>query len=158
MAYLDEMLEANREEYVRMLNDSSLVSRMEDHSALYCLPEAEERLQFLLEANRQLRTFGEEFNYKPSHEDLTEDLKDILRKFKSLNLNLIVINQSTPETIRNGLYCVKVIIPGMLPMTFGHHLTRLSGLERVLRVPMELGYKEQPLKMENLNRHPHPFL
>lgn len=99
---------------------------MEDHSALYCLPEAEERLQFLLEANRQLRTFGEEFNYKPSHEDLTEDLKDILRKFKSLNLNLIVINQSTPETIRNGLYCVKVIIPGMLPMTFGHHLTRLS--------------------------------
>jgi ribosomal protein S12 methylthiotransferase accessory factor len=52
---------------------------------------------------------------------------------------------------------VKVLIPGMLPMTFGHHLTRLKGLERVLNVPAELGYADGPLTFEQLNQKPHPF-
>ena len=70
---------------------------------------------------------------------------------------MIVVNQSTPETLRNGLHCVKVLIPGMLPMTFGHHFARLAGLERVFRVPMQLGYAKELLKPEELNPHPHPF-
>jgi ribosomal protein S12 methylthiotransferase accessory factor len=154
---LDEKFEANREEYVRMFHDPSLVQKMEDHSMLYSLPEAEVRLQFLLDENRPLRTFDEEFKRKAKHADLTDDLKDILQAFRTLNLDVIVVDQTTPEIRRNGLYCVRVLIPGMLPMTFGHHLTRLTGLERVFRVPMELGYAKQPLTLEQLNPHPHPF-
>jgi ribosomal protein S12 methylthiotransferase accessory factor len=154
---LDEKFEAKREEYVRMFHDPSLVQKMEDHSMLYSLPEAEERLQFLLDENRPLRTFDEEFKRKVKHADLTDDLKDILHAFRQLNLDVIVVDQTTPELRRNGLYCVRVLIPGMLPMTFGHHLTRLTGLERVLRVPVELGYVKQPLTLEQLNPHPHPF-
>ncbi len=157
MLTLDEKFAANQEEYVQMLNDSSLVQNMEDHGMLYGLPQAQERLQFLLDDNRPLRTFGEEFKLKARHADLSDDLQDILQEFRRLNLDVIVVDQSTPETIRNGLYCVKVLIPGMLPMTFGHHLTRVTGLERVLRVPMELGYVKQPLTLEQLNPHPHPF-
>ncbi|MFB3164653.1 TOMM precursor leader peptide-binding protein [Neobacillus sp. 179-J 1A1 HS] len=157
MLSLDEKLEKNQEEYVRMLHDSSLVEQMDDHGMLYGLPEAEERLQFLLEENRPLRPFHEEFQWKSKHLDLTQDLQDILQEFRRLNLDVIVVDQTTPETIRNGLYCVKVLIPGMLPMTFGHHLTRVTGLERVFRVPMELGYSKEPLTAEQLNPHPHPF-
>jgi ribosomal protein S12 methylthiotransferase accessory factor len=157
MLSLDEKLEKNQEEYVRMLHDSSLVEQMDDHGMLYGLPEAEERLQFLLEENRPLRPFDEEFQWKLKHLDLTQDLQDILQEFRRLNLDVIVVDQTTPETIRNGLYCVKVLIPGMLPMTFGHHLTRVTGLERVFRVPMELGYSKEPLTAEQLNPHPHPF-
>lgn len=154
---LDEKFEANREEYVRMFHDPFLVQKMEDHSMLYSLPEAEERLQFLLEENRPLRTFDEEFKKKEIQADLTEDLKDILQSFRRVNLDVIVVDQTTPEIQRNGLFCVKVLIPGMLPMTFGYHHTRLKGLERVLRVPMEIGYTKQPLTPEQLNPHPHPF-
>ncbi|CAH0344140.1 TOMM precursor leader peptide-binding protein [Bacillus sp. CECT 9360] len=157
MLTLDEKLEANQEEYVRMLQDSSLVKKMDDHGMLYGLPQAEERLQFLLDDNRPYRTFDEEFKWKARHLDLTEDLQDILHVFRRMNLDVIVVDQTTPETVRNGLYCVKVLIPGMLPMTFGHHLTRVTGLERVLRVPNELGYTKQPLKLQQLNPHPHPF-
>lgn len=157
MLTLDEKFDANQETYVRMFHDPSLVRRMEDHSMLYSLPQAQERLQFLLEENRPLRTFEEEFNRTPKHPDLTDDLKDILQVFRRLNLDVIVVNQTTPELIRNGLYCVKVLIPGMLPMTFGHHLTRVTGLERVLKVPAELGYAKRPLLQEQLNPHPHPF-
>lgn len=157
MLTLDKNFEANQEEYVRMLHDSSLVRKMDDHGMLYGLPQAEERLQFLLDNNRPLRSFDEEYKWSSRHTDLTDDLKDILQVFRRLNRDVIVVDQTTSETKRNGLCCVKVLIPGMLPMTFGHHLTRLTGLERVLKVPMELGYTEQPLTLEQLNPYPHPF-
>jgi ribosomal protein S12 methylthiotransferase accessory factor len=154
---LDKKFEANREAYVRMLHDSSLVQQMEDHSLLYGLPQAQERLHFLLEENRPMRSFEEEFKREARHADLTEDLKDLLKSFRRLNLDVIVVDLSAPEIIRNGLHCVKVLIPGMLPMTFGHRFTRVAGLERVLRVPVELGYAKKPLKLEHLNPFPHPF-
>lgn len=154
---LNGKLEAEREAYVSMLHDSSLVRQMEDHSMLYSLQQAQERLQFLLDGHRPTRRFDQEFTCKAWHADLTDDLKDLIQVFRRLSLDIIVVNQTTPETLRNGLYAVKVLIPGMLPMTFGHHLTRLTGLERVWRVPVELGFAKQPLTMEQLNPHPHPF-
>ncbi|MCU6790792.1 TOMM precursor leader peptide-binding protein [Paenibacillus sp. WQ 127069] len=155
---LSTKLEADRETYLHMLEDSSQVRQMEDHSLLYGLPQAESRLRFLLDNHQPLQTFAEAFKQVTiPHTDLTEDLKDILMVFKRLKLDVIVVNQTTPETLRNDLHGVKVIIPGMLPMTFGHNLTRLSGLERVLRIPAELGYLKQPLTLEQLNPYPHPF-
>ncbi|WP_238178155.1 TOMM precursor leader peptide-binding protein [Paenibacillus contaminans] len=157
MLTLNEKFHANREQYEQMYHNPWLVREMEDHSMLYSLPQAEERLQFLLERNRPLRTFQEEFNRTPVHTDLTDELKDVLLAFRKLNLDVIVVDQTTPELKRNDLHCVKVLIPGMLPMTFGHHLTRLTGLERVLKVPAMLGYTDQPLLPEQLNSQPHPF-
>lgn len=157
MLTLDEKIEANRSEYEKMLHDPALVRTMDDHSMVYSLPQAEDRLRFLLEGDRPLRTFEEEFKRAPVHADLTDDLKDVLHTFRELGLDVIVVDQTTPELRRNGLHCVKVLIPGMLPMTFGHHLIRVEGLERVLNVPVKLGYAKQPLVKEQLNPHPHPF-
>ena len=153
----DEKLETNRQTYERMLQEPFAVRDMEDHGMLYGLQEAEERLNFILNDHGPLRTFAQEFKDPPSHTDLKDDLQDILQKFRRLNLDVIVVDQSTPITKRNGLFCVKVIIPGMLPMTFGHHLTRVKGLERVLTVPMKLGFTAKPLTYEGLNPYPHPF-
>jgi len=155
---LDDKFEANRERYAPMLHDPSLVRSMDDHSMLYSLPEAEERLQFLLDSNRPLRSFQEEFDRTSAHHpDLSDDLKDVLQAFRRLKLDVIVVDQTTPELRRNDLHCVKVLIPGMLPMTFGHHLVRVTGLDRALKVPALLGFTKQPLLPEQLNRHPHPF-
>ncbi|WP_019123411.1 TOMM precursor leader peptide-binding protein [Brevibacillus massiliensis] len=154
---LDDKFEANRDTYRQMLHDPTLVKKMEDHSMLYSLPEAEERLHFLLDENRPLQAFDQEYKKKAGNADLTDDLKELLQAFRRLKLDVIVVDQTSPEILRNGLYCVKVLIPGMLPMTFGYHLTRVTGLERVLRVPAELGYTKQPLTPEQLNPHPHPF-
>ncbi|WHY89196.1 TOMM precursor leader peptide-binding protein [Neobacillus cucumis] len=153
----DDILEKNRQKYEEMLKNPFAVRNMEDHGLLYGLREAEERLSFLLDDQRPLRTFAEEFTQPPVYTDLKDDLQDILQRFRALNLEVIVVDQTTPITKRNGLFCVKVLIPGMLPMTFGHHLTRVKGLERVLQVPMKLGYAKQPLSYEQLNPYPHPF-
>ncbi|WP_282139544.1 TOMM precursor leader peptide-binding protein [Cytobacillus oceanisediminis] len=157
MGTLDDKLEENKGEFLRMLQDSSLVGKMDDHGMLYGLPQAEERLKFLLNENRPLRTFSEEFKREMRHADLTDDLQDLLQALHRQNLDVIVVDQTTPEIKRSGLHCVKVLIPGMLSMTFGHHLTRVTGLERVLEVPMKLGYAKEPLTVEQLNPHPHPF-
>lgn len=157
MLNLDEKLEKNKENYEKMLDDDSLVRQMDDHGMLYGLPQAEERFTFLQDDSRPFRSFQEEFNWRSDHKDLTDDLKDILERFRNRNLDVIVVDQTAPELEQNGLYCVKVLIPGMLPMTFGHHLTRLTVLERVLNVPAELGYADRPLTYQQLNQKPHPF-
>ncbi|WP_424765659.1 TOMM precursor leader peptide-binding protein [Paenibacillus sp. sgz302251] len=153
----NEKLEENREQYEHMLHDPFLVRQMDDHSMLYSLKQAEERLHFLLQSNRPPHTFEEAFKPKSRKADLADDLKEILQELRNINLDVVVVDQTTPETLRNGLHCVKVLIPGMLPMTFGQHLVRLTGLERVLRIPAELGYVQEPLTSKQLNPHPHPF-
>jgi ribosomal protein S12 methylthiotransferase accessory factor len=153
----DEKLEKNKHKYQRMLHNPYEVQTMEDHGLLYGLPEAEERLYFLMDGSRPLRRFEDEFEPPPAHSDLKDDLEYVLQQFRDLNLEVIVIDQTTPVIKQNGLYCVKVLIPGMLPMTFGHHLTRITGLERVLHVPVTLGYAKKTLKYEDLNPYPHPF-
>ncbi|MBD3921744.1 TOMM precursor leader peptide-binding protein [Paenibacillus sp. PR3] len=146
-----------QEEAEAMFHDASLVQSMEDHALLYSLPQSEERLGFLLDEQRPTRTFQEEFSSVWMNDDLTDDLLQVLQTFRSLKLDVIVIDQSSSETLRNGLHCVKVLIPGMLPMTFGHQFTRLVGLDRVLEVPMKLGYTDHRLSPEELNPYPHPF-
>jgi ribosomal protein S12 methylthiotransferase accessory factor len=154
---LDEKYEASQETCLEMYRDPFKVRHMEDHSMLYSLPQAEERFQFLLGGDRPLRPFDEQYRTRQRHTDLTDDLKDMIHTFRKLHLDVIVVNQTTPELQRNGLHCVKVLIPGMLPMTFGHHLRRLEGLERVLQVPVDLGYASRTLTRQQLNLHPHPF-
>ncbi|MFI8685860.1 TOMM precursor leader peptide-binding protein [Rossellomorea sp. NPDC077527] len=156
MLNLDEKLEKNRVNFEKMLYDDSLVRQMDDHGMLYGLPQAEERFAFLQDDNRSLRSF-QELIWRTEHTDLTDDLKEILERFRRRNLDVIVVDQTAPELEKNKLHCVKVLIPGMLPMTFGHHLTRLTGLDRVLNVPEELGYKDRPLTFDELNQKPHPF-
>jgi len=154
---VSEKMNACQDEAKLMLADASLVRQMCDHSTLYSLSEASERLHFLLDRPSPMVSFEETFQRTARHHDLTDDLKDILQTFRQLNLDVIVVDQTSAEISRNGLSCVKVLIPGMLPMTFGHHLTRLTGLDRVLRIPCELGYVKQMLVIEQLNPYPHPF-
>lgn len=154
---LDHSYEANKQKAEAMFHDSANVRQMEDHALLYGLPSAQERLRFILDESRPMRSFAESFEQKERHADLTDDLKDMLLRFKRHNLDVIAVDLTAPELARNGLHCVKVLIPGMLPMTFGHHYTRLFGLERVRTVPVALGYAERPLTYEELNPFPHPF-
>lgn len=157
MLTLDIKLENHRKKYSKMLTNPFLVKQMDHHSMLYGLPEAEERLHFLLKNEELPLTFQQAFGETKRRADIKDDLLYVLQILKEKNFDVIVVDQTSPEIKRNGLHCVKVIIPGMLPMTFGYHLSRLVGLDRVLKIPMEIGYRKTPLTYEQLNPHPHPF-
>ena len=68
-----------------------------------------------------------------------------------------MVDQTAPEYLPCGLSCVKVIMPGMLPMTFGQQHRRIIGLERLHQLPFALGYQDHPLTEAEVNPHPHPF-
>jgi ribosomal protein S12 methylthiotransferase accessory factor len=155
---LEAGFKENKEALAEMLRDPYRVEEMEHHALLYSMPEAEERLSFLLKHNRPPQTFADEFKQPAGHKDMRDELQDLLKRFLDRGHDVIVIDQTSPEISRKGLHCVKVLIPGMLPMSFGYKFTRLTGLERVLRVPMELGYRKDQLTEKQLNKHPHPFL
>lgn len=147
-----------RERAQRMLHDSSLVRVMHDHALLYSHPEAFARFAFLSSSAppRSFADFREQWRW-PDHADLADDLREVLGRFLGAGLDVIVVDQTTCEHTAGGFACVKVIVPGMLPMTFGHHARRVDDMPRLFEVPHRLGYRDRPLTSSDINPHPHPF-
>ncbi|HEV2377311.1 MAG TPA: TOMM precursor leader peptide-binding protein [Streptosporangiaceae bacterium] len=136
-----------------MVTNSDLVRTMSDHGLLYCDPRTTERLGFLLD-RQQRRPFRVP---EQGHTDLRDDVCDLVGRYLGCGLDVIVVDQTSRELATAGLSCVKVLIPGTLPMTFGHRYRRVHGLTRALTVPHTLGYSPRPLTPGELNPHPHPF-
>ncbi|GAA0906172.1 TOMM precursor leader peptide-binding protein [Virgisporangium aurantiacum] len=141
-----------------MLRDPFTVEHMLDHSLLYANPEAAVRLGFLIGPDRRARpdvvlpiATGD------PHTDLLDALLAMVKALADVDLEVIVVDQTTPEHRVGGLACVKVVVPGTLQMSFGHAQRRLVGLERPMSVPARLGYSAGRLSIGDLNPHPHPF-
>jgi ribosomal protein S12 methylthiotransferase accessory factor len=148
-----------RERALRMLEDDDLVVQMEDHSLLYCLPEAWPRLSFLYDSDRS-QTFEEafpDFYAQPGTMDLAEDLNRVVGRYLESDLDVIVVDQTTQEHEAGGLRCVKVLVPGTQTMTFGNLGRRTQGIRRLHSLPVKLGYRSLPLTEAELNLQPHPF-
>jgi ribosomal protein S12 methylthiotransferase accessory factor len=144
-----------------MARDPSLVVSMNDHSVLYANHEASSRLEFLT-TSAQSRSFADIQSRHGTADafqntDLTDDLAELLRRLRCHGLDVVVVDQTTPEHRAGGFCCVKVIVPGMLPMTFGHDNRRIDGLPRLFEVPRLLGYRDRALPPQDVNPHPHPF-
>ncbi|RDI66476.1 TOMM precursor leader peptide-binding protein [Nocardia pseudobrasiliensis] len=145
---------AEAERAAVMAADPDAVRAMSDHSVLYGHRGVVDRLDFLLKhsGTAAMRASG------PSPTgDLGEDLRNVIERLSRCGLDVIVVDQTTPEHRAGDLACVKVIIPGTLPMTFGHRFRRIEGVSRLLTVPAQLGYARGELSMAELNPHPHPF-
>ncbi|PSK71107.1 hypothetical protein C6W96_18640 [Streptomyces sp. CS149] len=149
---------AERERAASMVRDPSLVKVMGDHSVLYSHADAFDRFGFLLGEReaRSFESFEEQWRW-PAHTDLTADLDEMLSRYLHRGMDVVVVDQTTPEHRAGGFACVKVIVPGALPMTFGHRNRRVDGLPRLLNVPYELGYRDRVLTSEDINPDPHPF-
>lgn len=141
-----------------MLTQPELVRGLDDHVGLNALPEAQPRLAFLFADTPEL-DWREAWPGTPEPvPDLTALLERTVRRLSGLGLEVIAVGQDEPG-VRDqlGLHCAKVVVPGALPMTFGHVNHRTRGLPRLLEVPHRLGRTEHPLHYDELTIHPHPF-
>jgi ribosomal protein S12 methylthiotransferase accessory factor len=130
-----------------------------DHAVAFGDPRAYERLGFLTELTaprKPLAAVGRDRDW-PDHADLREDLLELVARFRRENMEVIVVNQTGPEHRALGLHCVRVLIPGTLPLTYGHCRRRLRNLPRLLTLPHRLGHAEAPLPAADVNQLPHPF-
>lgn len=147
-----------RAQALEMLADAYLVQVMEHHPLVYYLPEAFARLHFFCHGQPP-QTFQAAFAdcHPPRTMDVRDDLQQLIDEYLARGGDVLVVDQTAPEYAACGLRCVKVIMPGMLPMTFGQQHRRVSGFERLHRVPLALGYQDHPLTEAEINPHPHPF-
>ena len=160
LAFPRRLNQQNRAEALMLLADSNLVRKMDQHPLVYYLPEAFERLDFLYHTPRQ-QTFQEGFRDFYAHPseclDLREDLEALIDYYGKRGIDTMVVDQTAPEHRACGLHCVKVLMPGMIPMTFGQYNRRVTGFERLHQLPYTLGYQDHPLTEAEINPFPHPF-
>lgn len=160
--------ERRRPEALRMLDDPFLIRRMEDHSTVGALPEARSRFAFLLDASGPEP--GPDSGTAPGRvplaripktlrseePDLRADLYTAVSGILDRDLDVLVVDQTMPELHRNGLSCVRVLVPGLVPMTFGHRNRRTEGLPR-LTGGTGVPYRSRLAPGTAIGAVPHPF-
>lgn len=156
-AFVHRRDDAHTEEALQaMLRDPSLVRTLDDHVAVNAHPDAFSRLDFLLDRPVVARPLGELFpDWRRTwlNPDLSVVLERLVARVLNEGLDVVVVDQ-TPELVAElGFAQVKVIVPGSLPMTFGHLNQRFGGLHRLTTVPDRLNF---PNPAPSLH-FPHPF-
>ncbi len=138
-----------------MLDDPWLVDDLDDHIALYTLPETLPRVTAVL--GRRPTSLDEAFPGWPecftsaASGDLRGALDQVAERFRAAGLGQIaIVDQSTDEHHDLGLRVVKAVVPGIVPMCFGQAEQRLLGLDRLARViPAD--------RADDIPYDPHPF-
>ncbi|MEU6285070.1 TOMM precursor leader peptide-binding protein [Streptomyces sp. NPDC047028] len=138
-----------------MVHNSALVREMPDHLVLYGQPAASDRFDFLNDG--RVLEFSDlvEHAQWPHHTDLCDDVRELIRRCLADGLDVIIVDQTNAEHRRANLRCVKTLVPGALPLTFGYRFRRTHGLPRLQRAHRILGQTDRALK--EINPHPHPF-
>ncbi|HJT55956.1 MAG TPA: TOMM precursor leader peptide-binding protein [Ktedonobacteraceae bacterium] len=143
----------------RFIEDSSLILSIDDHLLVGAMPEAFSRFSFLF-GEQPLQTMQERFaaHYarQPSM-DLTEELFRLVEQISYHGHDVIIVDQTSPELREAGFCCVRVLVPGLIPLTFGHLFRRTRHLDRLYLLPKELGYADHILTESELNPDPHAF-
>ncbi|MGW3149197.1 YcaO-like family protein [Streptomyces sp. NPDC001177] len=141
-----------------MLDHPELVLGLDDHVGLNTLPQAQPRMEFLFTGPAEV-PWHERWPGAPEPAaDLTLLLERTVDRLAGEGVEVIAVTQDEPGVRdRLGLHCAKVIVPGTLPMTFGHVNRRTAGLDRLLEVPHRLGRTARPPRRDELPLDPHPF-
>ena len=137
------------EQIVKKAENMWRVESMDDHSLIWGYYKNVEKINFAYQVKESIGVS----QYIRSHKKfncLNEAFKAVLEDLKRNGRDVIFINQTTPEMQLMNIYCSKVLIPGLLPMTFGAENARVSK-KRI----NELEKKER--RSLGINFAPHPF-
>lgn len=142
-----EKFETEYERMEYLTNDLSNVEDMLDHSLVYGYYKNLSKIHF------EKNTFGEErlsdrLNKKKYY--LNSAYRKIIENLRRINKEIIIVDQTTEEMRKMGIYCTKTLIPGLLPMTFSAKNVRISKA----RVDEIQKTQQEELKVRFL---PHPF-
>jgi ribosomal protein S12 methylthiotransferase accessory factor len=81
-------------------------------------------------------------------------LAAVVQRLRSMRLNTYVVELSTDEALRAGMRAVRVIIPGLQPLSL-HYRARFLGHDRLYQCPRAMGYHVH--SEADLNHWPQPF-
>jgi ribosomal protein S12 methylthiotransferase accessory factor len=148
-----------KEQHVRGLAlDYSKVHAVMDHALLYAIPEMAARVTWLY-SNPLQRSFDDCYRAERAwyaQGDIGADLEKVVCELQRCGLGeAVVVDLTTPEQHQLGLYTVRVIVPGLAPIDFGHPRNRVEHLPRLRTAPAVAGLA--PAELSGRNPLPHPF-
>lgn len=141
-------------DYEHTIEDPWPIQTIAEHWRRYAFPELLPRVERVL--GGPTTTLEEAFPDWPhaltraAGGDVTGALEYTAELFRRAGLDqILIVDQSTPEHAAHGMSVVKAVVPGILPMCFGHAQQRLAGLGRLLD---SLDTAEDEIPFD-----PHPF-
>ncbi|RSS34979.1 hypothetical protein EF912_36500, partial [Streptomyces sp. WAC07061] len=139
-----EPADRERADAERLLADPYRVDVLEDHYVLYSLPQTLPRITTVLGGpavglHEAFPEAAERFRAEAAG-DVLGALRRTERLYADAGLDTVVIvDQTTREHTDLGLAVAKAVVPGIVPMCFGHAQQRLTGLPRLERALAEAG-------------------
>ncbi|MBF8807629.1 MAG: hypothetical protein IC227_03625 [Enterococcus lacertideformus] len=88
----------------------------------------------------------------PNFSTVSEELNYVVSKVIHSFARVISVDLSPEFLLREDLHAIRMVVPGMLPMTFGEQYRRVS----ITRIKKYLKFKQEKFKGINLNPHPFP--
>ncbi|MFF5445574.1 TOMM precursor leader peptide-binding protein [Streptomyces sp. NPDC012888] len=145
-----------------MAEDFGLVTALHDHPLVYGVPEMGRWADFLLRAPQgRMRAVSElawpDERGRPVSDDVREDLQRCVAAVAGHGFDVVLVDQTMPEQRRLGLHTVSVLVPGLLPIDFGHSRQRALGMPRLRTALRAAGLREHDLDPRGFNPAPHPF-
>ncbi len=128
------------------------VRGLDDHMNLYTNPEMGAALEFLTSMNGTPEGTSDS---PMAGRESQEQLNACLRALEERGLEAIGVDVTRPEVADSGLCAVRVIVPGMIPLSFGAKNVCAGG-RRLVEMRRALG-KHLPDGPMRLNPIPHPF-
>jgi ribosomal protein S12 methylthiotransferase accessory factor len=128
--------------------DPTLVASMDDHALLYTSPSTVGAFDFL---------FGEPREWRDSpRTDTAAALRRLVEHFRTVGGDVLYVDLTPSDMASLGLYTARVIVPGFVPLWFGHHEVRRGG-RRLFEVAHRLGLRPTVATAADLNPMPHPI-
>jgi ribosomal protein S12 methylthiotransferase accessory factor len=120
-----------------------------DHVRLFCEPDMQQHLAFLLETQQSRQP---DFSQPP--QSIAVNLKSCLDVMSQAGFDVIAVDLTTDDIRQSGLVVHKVFVPGTASLYAVHGLPHF-GCPRFEQVPVKLGLTALPLGQ--FNPVPHPF-
>lgn len=111
----------SQEEWARaevLAREPERVRSIGDHMLAVALPSARQRLAFLLEGSTPPRSCVD--SVSPD-----TDLAALVRRLAAGGFEVVAVDQTAPELRARGLFCVRAIVPGLIPIYYGESLRRV---------------------------------
>ena len=146
---LQKRFQDEYEQIVKKAENMWRVESMDDHSLVWGYYKNLEKINFAYQVKDSIDV-SQYIRSRKKFNCLNEAFKAVLEDLKKNGRDVIFINQTTPEMQLMKIYCSKILIPGLLPMTFGAKNARISK-KRI----DEIQKKER--RHLGINFAPHPF-
>ncbi|GGT70162.1 TOMM precursor leader peptide-binding protein [Streptomyces althioticus] len=146
-----------REQVERMAEDPWLVEELEDHVRFSSIPETRDRA--LAGLGGPAVTLEEAFPDWPGRleraagGDVRGTLEFVSSLFADAGLGrIVVVDQTSREHADAGIAVARAVVPGIVPMCFGHAQQRLDGLPRLRAALRGTDQEHRAIPYD-----PHPF-